>query len=145
MRSIRFAWKMCFGLPAKTIAMRRGARCKKTTLINATLVNPSGRFFSITSMFSRFFCTLVYVMVLLMQMDTNLKTPLSPLQLELLKAFARPSVDETDLLEIRKMLSQYFARKASMQAQQVVESRNLTDSEVEAIAHQHHRMPYKPQ
>ena len=32
--------------------------------------------------------------------------PLSPLQLELLKAFAKPSADDNDLLKIRKMLSQ---------------------------------------
>lgn len=65
---------------------------------------------------------------------------LSPLQLELLKAFARPSVDEADLLEIRKMLSQYFAKKASIAAQKVIEQRQLSLEDVEAIAHQHHRI-----
>ncbi len=64
---------------------------------------------------------------------------LSSLQLELLKAFARPSVDETDLHEIRKMLSQYFAKKASAEAQKLVEQRQLTADEVEAIANQHNR------
>lgn len=72
-------------------------------------------------------------------MQTDLKTPLSPLQTELLKAFAMPTIDETDLLEIRKMLSQYFARKVSVQAQQIVEKRGLTSDEVEALAHQHNR------
>jgi hypothetical protein len=72
-------------------------------------------------------------------MNTN---SLSPLQLELLKAFARPSVDETDLREIRKMLSQYFAKKASIEAQKLVEQRQLSAEEVEAIAHEHNRMAY---
>ena len=73
-------------------------------------------------------------------MNTELASPLSPLQLELLKAFARPSVDETDLLEIRKMLSLYFARKASQQAQRLVTERNLTAGKIDAIAHQHNRV-----
>lgn len=77
-------------------------------------------------------------------MNADLKMPLSPLQLELLKTFAMPSVGESDLLEIRKLLSQYFARKASVLAQQVVEERGLTPEEVEALAHQHHRTPSYP-
>ena len=72
-------------------------------------------------------------------MNTELKSPLSPLQVELLKAFAMPSVDEADLLEIRKMLSQYFARKASQQAQQILTERGLNATEIDAIAHQHNR------
>jgi len=72
-------------------------------------------------------------------MTADPKNPLSPLQLELLKAFAVPSVDDTDLLEIRKMLSQYFARKASRQAQKIIDERGLTPTDVEAIAHQHLR------
>ncbi len=64
---------------------------------------------------------------------------LSPLQLELLKAFARPSVDDTDLHEIGKMLSQYFAKKASAEAQKFVEQRQMTADDIEAIAHQHNR------
>jgi hypothetical protein len=74
-------------------------------------------------------------------MNTNLNTPLSPLQIELLKAFAMPSIDDMDLLEIRKMLSQYFARKASAQAQQLVDERGLSATDIEALAHQHHRTP----
>ena len=64
---------------------------------------------------------------------------LSPLQLELLKAFARPSVDDKDLHEIRKMLSQYFAKKASTEAQRLIEQRQLTPNDIESIAHQHNR------
>lgn len=67
---------------------------------------------------------------------------LSPLQLELLKAFARPSVDEADLHEIKKMLSRYFANKASVEAQKLVEQRQMTADDIEAIAHQHNRTAY---
>ncbi len=75
-------------------------------------------------------------------MNTDVKSPLSPLQLELLKAFAHPSVNEADLLEIRTMLSRYFARKASLLAQQFVDSQNFTADQIEAIAHQHNRTAY---
>lgn len=72
-------------------------------------------------------------------MISDLKNPLTPLQLELLKAFASPSVDEADLHEIRVMLSRYFAQKASKQAHEIVESRGMTPKDVEAIAHEHRR------
>lgn len=49
-------------------------------------------------------------------MNADLKKPSSPLQIESLKTFAIPPVKETDLLKIRKMLSQHFAQKASRQA-----------------------------
>lgn len=75
-------------------------------------------------------------------MNADLKTPLSPLQMELLKAFAMPSIDETDLLEIRKMLSRYFAKKASAQAQHIATERGLSNSDIETIAHQHNRTPH---
>ena len=44
------------------------------------------------------------------------RTPLSPLQLELLKSFARQSVTEQDLKEIKILLSQSFAKKATIEA-----------------------------
>jgi hypothetical protein len=75
-------------------------------------------------------------------MTTELKTPLTPVQLELLKAFAVPSVDEADLAEIRLLLSRYFANKASRLAQQLVDERGLTGDDIEALAHQHYRTPY---
>lgn len=77
-------------------------------------------------------------------MTTNLESPLSPLQLELLKAFAMPTVDDGDLLEIRKLLSRYFAQKASSQAQQIVTERGLTVADIDAIAHQHSRSSTLP-
>jgi hypothetical protein len=75
-------------------------------------------------------------------MTTELKTPLTPVQLELLKAFAVASVDDTDVAAIRLLLSRYFADKASRLAQQLVDERGLTSDDVEALAHQHYRTPY---
>ena len=42
-------------------------------------------------------------------METSIKQPLTELQLELLKLFAM-DIDEHDLIEIKKLLNQYFER-----------------------------------
>lgn len=75
-------------------------------------------------------------------MTNHPSPPLSPLQNELLKAFSMQTVDETDLREIRLMLSRYFARKASTMTGQVAES--WTPEQREELATGHHRTPYRP-
>ncbi len=44
-------------------------------------------------------------------MQTQLSTPLTNLQFELLKVFSTP-VSDDDLLEIKKLIVQYFANKS---------------------------------
>ncbi|MBK7871371.1 MAG: hypothetical protein IPJ74_12205 [Saprospiraceae bacterium] len=44
-------------------------------------------------------------------MEATLQTPLSNLQLELLKLFAQ-NVAEEDLIAIRQLIARYFAEKA---------------------------------
>ncbi len=69
----------------------------------------------------------------------SIPQPFSDLQLELLKLYAR-QVSEQDLLEIKRLLAQYFLDKASDQADQVWEEKGLTEEE---ILSQHRRTPYK--
>jgi hypothetical protein len=69
--------------------------------------------------------------------------PLSPLQLELLKSFNQQSVTEQDLMQIKIMLSKFFAQKASKEAQKVIEAKGLSKAEVNQLAEQHQRTPYK--
>lgn len=69
--------------------------------------------------------------------------PLSPLQLELLKSFAAQSVTEQDLKEIKILLSQFFAKKAVIEAQKVISEKGWTTEEINAIAKEHHRTQYK--
>ncbi|MFN7120002.1 MAG: hypothetical protein ACK4TA_24625 [Saprospiraceae bacterium] len=64
--------------------------------------------------------------------------PFTNLQLELLKLYAR-EVSEEDLLEIRRLLAQYFMDKASDLADQIWEEKGLTE---EALLAQHRRTPY---
>ncbi len=75
-------------------------------------------------------------------MNTIVQTHLSNLQLELLKLFAR-SVSEDDLLEIKKILTNYFANKAMDEADKVWED-NSWDSESEKrFLDDHLRTPYR--
>lgn len=65
--------------------------------------------------------------------------PFSNLQLELLKLYAR-KVSDRDLLQIKTLLGQYFADKASDLADQVWEEKKLTE---EKILSKHRRTPYR--
>ena len=49
---------------------------------------------------------------------TNLKSPLNPAQLEILKLFSRDLAEE-DLLAIKRLIVKYLAEKASRMADQI--------------------------
>ena len=64
--------------------------------------------------------------------------PFTNLQLELWKLYAR-RVPEQDLLEIRRLLAQYFMDKASDLADQIWDEKGLTEEE---LLKKHRRTPY---
>lgn len=66
---------------------------------------------------------------------------LSNLQLELLKLFAR-NVAEQNLLEIKKLLVKYFAKKAMDLADKVWEENNWTEADEQKMLNEHLRTPY---
>lgn len=68
---------------------------------------------------------------------------LSNIQLELLKLFSR-KVSDNDLLEIKKIISRYFAEKAIIEADKVWYEQGFSDADAEIIANQHLRIPYIP-
>lgn len=72
----------------------------------------------------------------------SLKMPLSNVQLELLKVFSR-SVSDEDVLEIRRMLTHYFAKKAIQAANKVWDEKGWTDEDAERMLHTHMRTPYQ--
>ncbi len=59
----------------------------------------------------------------------SIPQPFTDLQLELLKLYAR-RVPEQDLLEIKRLLAQYFMDKASDLADQVWDEKGLTEEEI---------------
>lgn len=68
--------------------------------------------------------------------------PLSNVQLELLKLFSR-DVSEKDLLEIKELLVQFFAQKATQRANQVWDENKWTDEDAQRLLHLHERTPYE--
>ena len=69
----------------------------------------------------------------------SLKAPLSNIQLELLKVFSR-DVSEEDVLEIKRLLTRYFAAKAIQAANQVWDEKGWTDEDAERMMHTHMRV-----
>jgi hypothetical protein len=67
--------------------------------------------------------------------------PFSNLQLELLKLYA-DNVEESDLLEIKRIIAQYFADKASNLADIAWEQRNLNEA---SLLNTNMRTTYKRQ
>lgn len=56
---------------------------------------------------------------------------LSPLQLELLKVYSfYPS--ETDLLEIKRLLANYFAEKLIQKVDTAIQEKNITEADLES-------------
>jgi hypothetical protein len=64
--------------------------------------------------------------------------PLSNLQLELLRTYTR-TVSDADVLAIRKLLADYFAKKAMDLADEVWDKNNWTADDTARLSAGHHR------
>ncbi|MGA2298695.1 MAG: hypothetical protein ABSG15_14200 [FCB group bacterium] len=67
---------------------------------------------------------------------------LTNVQLELLKLFSR-NVPENDLLELKEIISKYFADKAMNAADKSWTEKKYTDSDAEKLSHQHLRTTFQ--
>ncbi|MCB0553676.1 MAG: hypothetical protein KDD02_09010 [Phaeodactylibacter sp.] len=74
---------------------------------------------------------------------TSETAPLSNLQRELLKLFAK-NVSEEDLIAIRQLIARYFAEKAMDLADQVWEEKGWTEEDAIRLANTKMRTPYNP-
>ncbi len=72
----------------------------------------------------------------------NQPSPLSNVQLELLKVFSS-GVSETELLHIRKILGDYFAEKVTSLTDKSWDSMNYTAENILNLANEHNRTPYR--
>ncbi len=61
--------------------------------------------------------------------------PLSDLQLELLKLYST-GVTSEELLEVKRLLGQYFGNKATRAADRVWDERGLTNEDMDAWLHE---------
>lgn len=64
-------------------------------------------------------------------------------QLEILKLFSR-ELDDNDLIEIKRLIVKYLAKKITKMADDVWEKNNWTDEDMEKILKTHKRTPYNP-
>ncbi len=71
----------------------------------------------------------------------GIKQPLTNLQLELLKLFAR-DLPEEELLNIRHILIQYFAKKSMDLADEAWEKEGWTNEDEEKFSNEHFRTSY---
>ena len=69
--------------------------------------------------------------------------PLNKSQLEILNLFSR-ELDEQDLLEIKRLIVQYLAKKVTKMADQVWDEKNWTQEDMEKLLNSHNRTPYNP-
>ncbi len=67
---------------------------------------------------------------------------LTNLQLELLKTF-RYELSESQMLEIKDLLTKYFARKASEEMDKFWDENDWSDETIENIANEHLRTEFK--
>lgn len=73
-------------------------------------------------------------------MKTN--EQMTNLQIELMKVF-RYNLDEKQLLEIRDMLANYFATKATEEIDKVWNEKGWTNETMQQFSKEHMRTPYK--
>lgn len=64
------------------------------------------------------------------------------LQLELLKMF-KYNLAESQLIELKELLSKYFVGKVDMEMNKVWNEKEWSNSTMESIANKHTRTPYK--
>jgi hypothetical protein len=71
-------------------------------------------------------------------MMNTIKQPLSEAQLQLLRLFNR-DVDDADWLEIRRMITQYFAKKATQAADKLWDEEGWSDQTMNDWLNSHQR------
>ncbi len=65
-------------------------------------------------------------------------------QLEILKLFTR-SLDEKDLIEIKRLIVNYLSQKITGLADEVWEEKNWSDEDIEKMLHEPQRTSYNPE
>ena len=71
-----------------------------------------------------------------------LSKPFTPFQIEMLEMVSRVST-EAEMQDIRRMLGQYFAKRAEDALDRLWDEGVLNESVIEEWKHEHMRTPYK--
>ena len=75
-------------------------------------------------------------------MDTQLRTPFTPFQMQMLKLTERIKTQE-EMDDIRHLVSKYFAEKAQQEVDRLWELGVINDEVIESWKHEHMRTPYR--
>ncbi len=74
-------------------------------------------------------------------MEKTLNTPLSNLQLELLKIFSH-NLSESEIKEVKDLLLDYFSKKAISEADEIWEKENWDKKKIQSILRDSERTKY---
>ncbi len=70
-----------------------------------------------------------------------IQTPLTEPQLELLRMFSH-KVDDSNWIEIKKLISDYFAKKVINEANRIWDEQNWDNQKIDSLLNAHLRTPY---
>jgi hypothetical protein len=71
----------------------------------------------------------------------QLPTKLNPVQIHLLKMFSRP-VNDSDLLEIKSLLSNYYAKKVDEESDKLWDEKKMSQDSIQELLSSHLRTQY---
>ncbi|MBR5957569.1 MAG: hypothetical protein IKZ99_04325 [Salinivirgaceae bacterium] len=74
-------------------------------------------------------------------MDTMVKQPFNPAQIEILNTMAQLNTEE-DLVELRRTISKFFADRADRELERLWNAGVINDEIVESWGKEHMRTPY---
>lgn len=77
-----------------------------------------------------------------MEAATLLATPFTPFQIEMLELVSRIS-SEAEMQDIRRMLGQYFAKRAEDALDRLWDEGVINEGVIEEWKHEHMRTPFK--
>ena len=75
-------------------------------------------------------------------METNLRQPFNPAQVELLSTMASLKTD-SDLRELKQAIAKFFAERADRELQRLQDEGVVTEEEITSWDHEHMRTPYR--
>ena len=83
----------------------------------------------------------LFMILKLTNMGTVIQHKLSNLQIELLKVFSR-NLSDVQLLEIKQILANYFAQKATEEMDKIWDEKGWTNETMEGFLKEKMRTPY---
>ena len=75
---------------------------------------------------------------------SQLSTPLSNMQIELLKLFTH-DLEESDLIALKRIMVKYLSEKVSNLADNIWKDKNWTERDMDNLLNKHDRTSYKPE